>query len=75
MSWFSMAIVFFAFSWLTEKSFGFIRRESGGPDVFIHVRGLTDGIVSLEEGQTVEFDLITNEKGVMAQNLTISKKE
>jgi len=58
--------------WIPEKSFGFLRRNSGGPDVFVHMSGLKDGLMSLEEGQTVEFDIASSEKGEMARNVTVN---
>lgn len=40
--------------------------------MFVHLRGLSDGAISLEEGQTVEFDLVQSGKGEVAQNVTVS---
>jgi CspA family cold shock protein len=60
-----------SFRWLPEKGYGFLRPNAGGSDVFVHLRDLNDGIMSLEEGQTVEFNIKTNEKGVIAQNVTV----
>jgi cold shock CspA family protein len=48
-----------------------VRRNSDGTDIFVHLRELTDGTMSLEEGQTVEFDIKKNEKGEMAYNVTV----
>ncbi len=59
------------FRWLPEKGYGFLRRNSSGSDIFVHLRDLNDGLTSLEEGQTVEFNLNTNDKGEIAQNVTI----
>ena len=40
-----------------EKGFGFIEREAGD-DVFVHFSAIqTDGFKTLEEGQSVEFDI------------------
>ena len=60
------------FRWIAEKGFGFIRRDGGGSDIFVHLRGLADGAISLEEGQAVEFDLVQSDKGEIAQNVTVS---
>ncbi|CAF2565882.1 unnamed protein product [Rotaria sp. Silwood2] len=57
--------------WLTGRGYGFVQRDSGGSDVFVHVQNLSNGIQSLEEGQTVEFNVTKNEKGEVAQNVTI----
>ena len=52
-----------------EKGFGFIARE-GGDDVFVHYSNIQgDGYKSLQEGQSVEFDIATGRKGEEAQNV------
>tara|TARA_B100000029_G_C17482691_1_gene926092 strand:- start:178 stop:387 length:210 start_codon:yes stop_codon:yes gene_type:complete len=53
----------------SSKGFGFIARESGD-DVFVHyssIRG--EGYRSLEEGQSVEFDIVEGQKGPQAQDV------
>lgn len=53
----------------TEKGFGFIERENGG-DVFVHFSAIVeDGYKSLEEGQSVEFDIVEGERGEQAANV------
>jgi len=59
------------FRWLPEKGYGFLQLNNGRPDVFVHLRDLTDGTMSLEEGQIVEFDIKNSEKGEMAQNVIV----
>ena len=52
-----------------EKGFGFISRE-GAKDVFVHHSQIQmDGYRSLEEGQTVEFEIGQGRKGEEAQNV------
>ncbi|KTT62088.1 cold-shock protein [Staphylococcus epidermidis] len=52
-----------------EKGFGFIERENGG-DVFVHFSAIVeDGFKSLEEGQSVEFDIVEGERGEQAANV------
>ena len=52
-----------------QKGYGFISDESG-KDVFVHYSGLTgDGFKSLEEGQSVEFDVQDGAKGPQAVNV------
>jgi CspA family cold shock protein len=52
-----------------EKGFGFISREEG-PDVFVHFSAIQGtGYRSLEEGQSVEFDVGPGKKGEEAQNV------
>ena len=53
----------------TKKGFGFISRE-GGDDVFVHHSNIAgDGYKSLDEGQSVEFDIGQGRKGDEAQNV------
>ena len=52
-----------------EKGFGFIERE-GGEDVFVHFSAImVEGYKSLEEGQRVEFDIETGQRGAQATNV------
>jgi len=53
-----------------EKGYGFIEREDGG-DVFVHYSAIqTDGFKTLEEGQSVEFDIVEGNRGPQAANVT-----
>lgn len=46
-----------------EKGYGFIEREDGG-DVFVHFSAIqVDGYKTLEDGQTVEFDVVRGNRG------------
>lgn len=41
-----------------QKGFGFIQPEEGGADVFVHISAVErSGMVSLQEGQKVSFEL------------------
>jgi CspA family cold shock protein len=52
-----------------EKGFGFISQE-GAPDVFVHFSAIqSSGYRSLEEGQAVEFEVVTGQKGLQAANV------
>ena len=54
-----------------EKGYGFISRE-GGDDVFVHFSNIAgSGYKSLDEGQTVEFDVAPGNKGEEAQNVRV----
>jgi CspA family cold shock protein len=54
-----------------EKGFGFIERE-GESDVFVHFSNIVgEGYKSLDEGQTVEFDVAPGRKGEEAQNVRV----
>jgi CspA family cold shock protein len=52
------------------KGFGFITREEGDDDVFVHFRSIQgDGYRTLSEGQTVEFKLVEGPKGLQAEEV------
>jgi CspA family cold shock protein len=52
-----------------NRGYGFIRPEQG-EDVFVHVSALEgSGMESLQEGQTVEFDIEQGRKGLQATNV------
>ncbi|WP_048601910.1 cold-shock protein CspD [Rubeoparvulum massiliense] len=52
-----------------EKGFGFIEVE-GGDDVFVHFSAIqSDGFKTLEEGQTVTFDIVEGNRGPQAANV------
>lgn len=53
-----------------EKGFGFIERDNGN-DVFVHYSAIQqDGFKTLQEGDTVEFDIVEGPKGLQAANVT-----
>jgi len=53
-----------------KKGFGFITDDAGN-DVFVHFSALNmEGFKTLEEGQSVEFEVENGEKGPQAANVT-----
>ena len=59
-------------SWYdTDKGFGFIAPDSGGADVFVHVRELADGVPDVAEGDRVTYDVVMSEKGPQARGVRL----
>jgi cold shock protein len=58
--------------WFNEKKgFGFIQRPDGGGDVFVHYSDIMgNGFKTLLEGEKVEFELVSGDKGDKASNVT-----
>ena len=52
-----------------EKGFGFIEYKDG-EDIFVHYSAIINGgYKTLVEGQEVEFELVTTDKGLQAKNV------
>ena len=55
----------------SEKGFGFITSEEG-KDIFVHFSAIqADGYKTLEEGQTVDYDVVEADRGPQAQNVVV----
>ncbi|MCL6450607.1 MAG: cold shock domain-containing protein [Acetobacteraceae bacterium] len=53
-----------------EKGYGFIEREDGKGDVFVHYSAIkAEGFKTLVEGQQVEFDVVDSPRGPQAANV------
>jgi CspA family cold shock protein len=58
-----------------DKGYGFIAQEDG-PDVFVHYSEIQgSGFRSLEEGDTVEFEITDGKKGKQASAVTVMRGE
>ncbi|GAA0770862.1 cold-shock protein [Clostridium subterminale] len=54
----------------SEKGFGFISME-GHEDVFVHFSAVMgDGYKVLDEGQKVQFEIVSGDRGPQAANVT-----
>ncbi|AQT71018.1 cold-shock protein [Streptomyces erythrochromogenes] len=54
----------------SEKGFGFIQQDDGGPDVFVHFSAIqTQGFKSLEENARVDYTVTQGPKGPQAENV------
>ncbi|OKK17396.1 cold-shock protein [Streptomyces sp. CB00455] len=54
----------------SEKGFGFIQQDDGGPDVFVHFSAIeATGFKSLEENARVEYNVTQGPKGPQAEQV------
>jgi len=54
-----------------SKGYGFMGQDNG-PDVFVHYSAIVgDGYRSLQEGDSVEFEIVQGPKGPQAANVTV----
>lgn len=56
----------------SDKGYGFITMEGHGKDIFVHFSSINaEGFKTLQEGQTVEFDIVEGDRGPQATNVTV----
>jgi CspA family cold shock protein len=57
--------------WFNDaKGFGFIEPAEGGEDVFAHFSAIQmEGFRTLQQGETVSYELVQGPKGCLAQNI------
>ena len=54
------------------KGYGFIQPNDGGRDVFVHISAVERaGLGSLNEGQTIEYQVVSNRGKESADNLKV----
>jgi len=57
------------------KGYGFLGRDDG-PDVFVHYSAISsEGYKSLQEGDSVEFEITEGQKGPQAANVSKVSQE
>ena len=57
------------------KGYGFLERDDGQPDVFVHFSAIqSEGFRTLEENEQVEFTIVKTDKGFQAENVARLKK-
>jgi cold shock protein len=55
------------------KGYGFIKPSNGDKDVFVHISAVERaGLRTLNEGQEVEYELVTNRGRTSAENLKVA---
>jgi len=53
-----------------EKGYGFIEKDEGEGDVFVHFSAIQEeGFKTLEDGQEVEFEIVEGSRGPQATNV------
>ena len=56
----------------SQKGYGFISDEQGN-DIFVHFSGLAmDGYKTLEDGQSVSFEVTEGARGLQVVNVTVN---
>jgi CspA family cold shock protein len=54
------------------KGYGFIQPRDGGRDVFVHISAVERaGLSSLNEGQTIEYEIVSNRGKQSAENIKV----
>ncbi len=58
----------------SQKGYGFIQPQGGGKDVFVHVSAVERaGLSSLNEGQAIEYEEVSNRGKTSAENLKVRR--
>ncbi len=56
----------------STKGYGFIAPDSGGSDVFVHISAVEQaGLSSLNDGQKIDFEVVSDKGKQSASNLKI----
>lgn len=55
-----------------SKGYGFITVDGSNEDVFVHFTGIaSEGYKSLDEGQSVTFEIVEGQRGKQAENVNV----
>ncbi len=47
----------------SQKGYGFIQPETGGPDVFVHISAVERaGLAQLNDGQKIQYELVADRR-------------
>lgn len=58
-----------------DKGYGFINIDDEPRDIFVHFSEIqVDGFKTLQEGSKVSFELVENEKGLVAKQVTVTEE-
>jgi len=58
----------------STKGYGFIQPQGGGKDVFVHISAVERaGLNSLNEGQSLEYEVVENRGKTSAENLKVHR--
>jgi cold shock protein len=56
-----------------QKGYGFVQPDDGGKDVFVHISAVERaGLGSLNEGQKIRFDVVTDRGKQSAGNISLA---
>ena len=55
------------------KGYGFIQPQGAGKDVFVHISAVERAGLSLNESQSVEYEIVCNRLGLTQQQLNVLK--
>ena len=53
------------------KGFGFVQPDEEGPQAFLHVTNLPDGLTDIKPGTRVEYSIVDSKRGAQVLSLRI----